>query len=231
MSLFIERQEVQNLSLVQTKLEQSLCAEDFLRRIFLRPLVEENLEENLSLTDNFGKELKEHEFVSEFLKCKYEKALIDEIRYEFNLLFVGPRRPKALPYESTYFDYKTLFGKKTMEVRGFYEAAGLKVEDTKFDKFPDDFIGYEFQYLYFMSFNALNKISNENMDEFFEIIRQKQEFLDSHPKQWFSEFAKRCTEASNLLAWKNFGGFLNLYLEKEIIKLASFRKSLNGFKK
>ena len=84
-----------------------------------------------------------------------EPNLIDEIRYEFNRLFVGPKRPKAEPYESVYFDYQTMFGAKTMQVRSFYESSRLKLEDAQLDKFPDDFIGYELQYLYFLSFSAL----------------------------------------------------------------------------
>lgn len=213
---------MQNLSLAQTKLRQSLAAEDLLRRIFLRTLVKENLGEILNLTSELGKELKEHKFIAEFEKCKDDETLIDEIRYEFNTLFVGPRRPKALPYESTYFDYKTLFGAQTMQVRGFYEAAGLKVEDEKFDKFPDDFIGYELQYLYFMSFLALDKINDE--EQFYEIIRQKKDFVDTHPSKWFGEFARHCAKAANLAVWKGFGEFLNLYLSKEILNLASLNR-------
>lgn len=213
---------MQNLSLAQTKLRQSLAAEDLLRRIFLQPLVKENLGEILNLTSELGKELKEHKFIAEFKKCKDDEALIDEIRYEFNTLFVGPRRPKALPYESTYFDYKTLFGAQTMQVRAFYEAAGLKVEDEKFDKFPDDFIGYELQYLYFMSFLALDKIDDE--EQFYEIVRQKKDFVDTHPAKWFGEFARHCAKAANLEVWKGFGEFLNLYLSKEILNLASLNR-------
>ena len=80
-------------------LKQSLCVEDFLRQVFLAPLTGENLDELLNLTQDFAPKLKEHKFILEFAKCKSKPNLIDEIRYEFNRLFVGPKRPKAEPYK------------------------------------------------------------------------------------------------------------------------------------
>lgn len=141
--------------------------------------------------------------------------MLDEVRYEFNSLFVGPRRPKAVPYESTYFDYKTMFGSQTMHVRQMYEASGLKVVDDKFDKFPDDFIGYELQYLYFLTHQASVKFNNANTDEFYEIIRQKSDFIVAHPSKWFNKFSECCNQAAKLEVWKNFGDFLMKYLNNE----------------
>lgn len=209
------------------KLEQSLCVEDFLRRVFLVPLTEQNLDELLNLTQDFTPELKEHKFVLELKKCKSEPNLLDEIRYEFNKLFVGPKRPKAEPYESVYFDYQTMFGTKTSKVRSFYESSGLKLEDSQFDKFPDDFIGYELQYLYFLSFSALKADDEAKLNEF---LHKKAEFITLHPLEWFGKFAARCDAAANLDAWKSFGGFLNLYLKSEIDALNMALKEPTIFK-
>lgn len=208
-------------------LEQSLCVEDFLRRVFLMPLTEQNLDEFLNLIQDFSPELREQKFILEFKKCKSKPNLLDEIRYEFNRLFVGPKRPKAEPYESVYFDYQTMFGAKTMQVRRFYESSDLKLEDSQFDKFPDDFIGYELQYLYFLSFSAL-KVEDEA--KISEILRKKAEFIASHPLEWFGKFAARCDAAANLEVWKSFGGFLNLYLKNEIDALSMALKEPIIFK-
>lgn len=208
-------------------LKLSLCIEDFLRRVFLLPLVSENLDELLNLTRDFALEFKEHKFVLEFAKCKNEPQTLDEIRYEFNRLFVGPKRPKAEPYESVYFDYQTMFGTKTMQVRSFYESSALKLEDAQLDKFPDDFIGYELQYLYFLSFSALKA---EDEAKFNEILRKKAEFIAAHPSQWFCKFAARCDEHANLDIWKSFGSFLNLYLNSEMDALKSALKDPEIFK-
>lgn len=212
---------------LQRSIEQSLYVEDFLRRVFLVPLSSENLEELLNLIQNLDPKFAEHKFTLEFVKCKNKPAMLDEIRYEFNRLFVGPKRPKAEPYESVYFGYKIMFGTQTMQVRNFYESSGLRLEDIWLDKFPDDYIGYELQYLYFLSFSVL-KTGYEA--KFNEILRKKAEFIATHPSQWFDKFAAKCEEAANLDVWKSFGSFLNLYLNSEIDTLNAVLKDSTLFK-
>lgn len=192
-------------------LTQSLLVEDICRRIFIVSLDDENLGEILQISNNLSKNLKQNPFICELKKAKMDKNYLDEIRWEFNRLFVGPARPKAVAYESVYFDYHTMFGKKTMEVREFYTKVGLKV--AKFDKFPDDFIGYEFEYLYFMSHKALNLDSND------EILKDKYDFLISHPCNWFDKFCELCIKESKFEIWQNFGKFLQIYLKNEVENL------------
>lgn len=196
-------------------INSSLAVEDALRRLFLLEINERNLKEILSLSQNFDENLKAHKFIKALEEISSDVNLINETRYEFNALFVGPRRPKALPYESTYFDYKNMFGKETFEVREYYKSVGLKVEDDKFDKFPDDFIGYELQYLYFVSFLALDRLSLDELSDFYEILEQKKEFIDSHPSRWFGQFASSCEKGANLQIWKSFADFLVVYLKNE----------------
>lgn len=191
-------------------LVDSLFLEDIFRRIFIFNLDKDNLENILELVQNLNDDFKNDSFIDELQKAKMDENYLNEIRWEFNRLFVGPRRPKAVPYESVYFDYKTMFGNKTMEVREFYSKIGLRVKE--FDKFPDDFIGYEFEYLYFMSHKALNA---EKEDEFLEIIKEKNNFLISHPLQWFDKFIDLCINSSDLKIWKDFGKFIKLYLNNE----------------
>ena len=123
--------------------------------------------------------------------------------------------------------YTSLFGAKTMQVRSFYESSGLKLEDAQLDKFPDDFIGYELQYLYFLSFSALKA---EDEAKFNEFLRKKAEFIAAHPSQWFYKFTARCDEHANLDVWKSFGSFLNLYLNSEMDALKSALKDPEIFK-
>lgn len=204
---------------LQPKLYGSMIIEDFLRRLFFEELKSENLDDFICLLDELEPKFKEHKFITEFLKCKDDENLLNETRYEFNTLFVGPRRPKALPYESVYFDYKTMFGSKTMEVRAVYESIGLKVENAKFDKFPDDYIGYELQALYFMSYNALKKIDENSDDDATNILITKRDFINSHPAGWFKKFGENCALSARLDIWKSFSEFLNLYLQEEIKNL------------
>ncbi|MBR8466102.1 molecular chaperone TorD family protein [Campylobacter sp. faydin G-140] len=206
---------------LRQNLSRSIYVEDLLRRLFLQELKSENLDEFLAIASNLSYKFKEHKFITELLKLKDDNDALDEARYEFNALFVGPRRPKAVPYESAYFDYKTIFGEKTMQVRGFYDSIGLKVQEEKFDKFPDDFIGFELQCLYFLSFKALKSFEVDLGDRALEFARVKAEFINTHAKMWFSEFANCVNNAAKLKIWLAFGEFLNLYLQNEIINLKS----------
>ncbi|ASM35064.1 ubiquinol cytochrome C oxidoreductase, Rieske 2Fe-2S subunit [Campylobacter sputorum subsp. bubulus] len=187
-------------------LSNSLIMEDMCRRLFLFEFNQENLEEILDISTNLSEPQINHPFISELKKAKKDSKYLNEARWEFNRLFVGPTRPKAVPYESVYFDYHTMFGEKTMQVREFYTKAGIKIKD---DKFPDDFIGFEFEYLYFMSYKAINS-SND------EIIKEKSDFLHSHPLNWFDQFTKLCIDESRLEIWREFAKFVRLYLENEI---------------
>ena len=118
---------------VKEKLSVSLSVEDFLRRFFLVELREQNLDELISISLNFSDKFKNHDFILWLNKCKDDLNLLDELRYEFNRLFVGPRHPKAEPYESVYFYYKKMFCEKTIQVRGFYKSSGLKLSKEQFD--------------------------------------------------------------------------------------------------
>ncbi|CAD7289458.1 TorD/DmsD family molecular chaperone [Campylobacter suis] len=208
-------------------LQNSLVCEDILRRVFLVPFELENVAEICKLADELDEKFKAHSFIAELKKCSADKELTDEARYEYNRLFVGPRRPRAIPYESAYFDYKTLFGAHTLEVREIYKQAGLMVEADKFDKFPDDFIGYELQFLYFLTYNALGFLQNEQEGQFYESLKQKAEFISMHPSKWFSEFASRCAGEARLDVWRAFAEFLTLYLKDEELSLVKILAKAN----
>ena len=74
----------------------------------------------------------------------------------------------------------------TFEVREFYAQVGLEVE--KKDQFPDDFIGLEFQYLFYVSQLAVELIKAKKIQEAKEIILVREEFLYKHPKTVVSKF-------------------------------------------
>lgn len=188
----------------------SLFAEDIIRRVFLLELNKKNILDIINLAQNLDNKFKSSGFIVELEKVSKDDRLLDEMRWEFNTLFVGPRRPKASPYESVYFDYHLMFGKQTMEVREFYEKLGLKIKEL--DKFPDDYIGFEFEYLYFASY----KIQNSSEDQKDEIVKNKLEFIKSHPQQWFYKFGENCDKFATQPVWQNLHSFLKLYLENEI---------------
>lgn len=72
-----------------------------------------------------------------------------EMKYDFNNLFIGPDILKAPPYESCYLNpERTLMQTETMRVRAKYREAGLEVAKKNVE--PDDFIGFELEFLLFL---------------------------------------------------------------------------------
>ena len=55
-----------------------------------------------------------------------------EMKYDFNSLFIGPDVLKAPPYESCYLNpERTLMQAETLRVRAKYREAGLEIAETR----------------------------------------------------------------------------------------------------
>lgn len=200
-------------------IEQSCATEDFLRRLFLRELNKGNKKEFLEAIDKLSISFRNHKFSVELARIYESETLMNEMRYEFNRLFIGPFRPKAVPYESAYFLNGGLLNEITDDVCRFYNDEGLQVSANKDGKMPDDYIGFEIQFLYFLSTNAINCWQEGDAGSALQILKKKQEFLINHPIKWFNEFAQAVKEKSEVEPWPIFDDFLNSYLENETKRL------------
>lgn len=190
------------------ELTSIMAAEDFLRRLFLLKLDDENLKTLLMLVNDMPKSLQDSEFVA--LLAGLSDSALDEFRWEFNSLFI--LKPKVPASQSAYCDKSEATGARMFEastflVRSFYERAGLSLSRELLDKFPDDFIGYELQFLYYLSFLLLDENSDKK-----ELLAIRNEFIKDCVFTWFDEFAMACKEQANSKEWASFGDFLTLYL-------------------
>ena len=89
--------------------------------------------------------------IAEGLKVLAETdgAQRQEMKYDFNRLFVGPDVLKAPPYESCYLNpERTLMQGETMRVRAKYREAGLEIARKNVE--PDDFMGFELEFLLYL---------------------------------------------------------------------------------
>ena len=97
------------------------------------------------------------------------------------------KNPLASTFESVQRSDKNLMMREyTFQVREYYEEVGLEVE--KKNHFPDDFIGFEIQYLYYVSLLIVELIKNDEFDNADELTKIKKEFINSHPQKWFPKF-------------------------------------------
>ncbi|MBM4765256.1 hypothetical protein GNT69_23795 [Bacillus sp. B15-48] len=119
-------------------------------------------------------------------------ADIAEMEYEFNRLFVGPKRLEAPPYESVYRNTeRAVMQSETLAVRRFYENAGLVLTRKNTD--PDDHLALELE---FVSYLLSNSVEDEDCYVLYE------EFLKKHLFQWVEnhcELVREKTENKGII--------------------------------
>lgn len=106
-----------------------------------------------------------------------------ETEYEYNTLFVGPRKLLAPPYESCYRNpERTLMQQETLAVRNFYARLGLECELK--NSVPDDHMAMELEFICYLHAKAgrfLEKGMADHAELYLELYR---EFFNVHIKQW-----------------------------------------------
>ncbi len=178
---------------------------DLLRVVFFNQWKENTIWEIKNKSKLLNQKLQKSSFVKSLEVL--ETSDLDEVRWEYNRLFIGPKKPLATPFESVYRSQKQLMMREsTFEVREFYAQVGLEVE--KKDQFPDDFIGLEFQYLFYVSQLVVELIKAKKIEEAKELILVREEFLYKHPKQWFPNFCDDISNNSEKQIWKNLAEFI-----------------------
>ncbi|WP_331775048.1 TorD/DmsD family molecular chaperone [Sulfurospirillum sp. 1612] len=188
-------------------------AYDLLRVVFFNQWREETVLDLKQKADALKDESKKLAFVQDIELIKGDA--LDTARWEYNRLFIGPQKPLATPFESVYRSKKKLMMREsTFEVREFYANVGLEVERK--DHFPDDFIGFEFQYLFYVSQLTVALIEHKKEDEAIALIHERKDFLAQHPNQWFPAFCDDISNHSKEKIWKDLAEFiLNISKQEE----------------
>jgi TorA maturation chaperone TorD len=192
-------------------------AYDLLRVVFFNRWTKDTIWEPKKKAEVLSSDLKDSAFVKSLEALEGET--LDEARWEYNKLFIGPKMPLANPFESVHRSQKKLMMREfTFEVREFYAQVGLKVENE--GRFPDDFIGFEFQYLFYVSQLVVELINSGKEEEAKELILVRKEFLVKHTNQWFPKFCDDVSNQSEEQVWKNLASFiLNISkIEEEFFK-------------
>ncbi len=113
--------------------------------------------------------------------------VFDEVKSDYFRLFLGIGKPEATIWESVYFTHdRTLFGKKTLEVRNWYKRYGLELELK--NREPDDHLGLELLFIAHLVDQAV--IANEQNDK--EKLKKLEEdtrsFITEHPLAWVDQW-------------------------------------------
>jgi TorA maturation chaperone TorD len=155
---------------------------------FLHVLKDDNL---LNMLNGYNTDLDDGvELLSSALSAPDLTGLAPSLQEEFTRLFVGPL-PIPL-YESVYRSESGLVNQEeTAAVRGKYLEAGLLIHPDS--SFPEDHIGAELEFIYFLSEKAALAEEREAQDTLF---RFQQEFLRDHLSVWVGSFCDRLFSAA-----------------------------------
>ncbi|WP_158438204.1 TorD/DmsD family molecular chaperone [Natranaerobius thermophilus] len=128
----------------------------------------------------------EFSLIDKFCKIIDEQDGLQELLVEYSKLFVGPSKLLAPPYESYYRDRGRVMGESTMNVKKFYQQAGMEVLQEI--KEPQDHIAIEMNFLaqlYRIQTQLLNSGDNDKADQ---ILTLAKDFYLKHPATWIDQF-------------------------------------------
>jgi TorA maturation chaperone TorD len=119
----------------------------------------------------------------------------ERLRFEYTRLFEGPGQMPAVPFGSFHLSRsKALMTQDTLSVRARYLEAGLAVEAL--NRAPDDYIGIEIEFLWFLTREALLALQAGDMDVVTHRLAQRYAFVEDHFQRWVPLLAGAIAEAT-----------------------------------
>ncbi len=132
---------------------------------------------------------------------------MEELALEFARLFIGPENPPAIPYASFYLsETHSLMTEETIEIRKQYLEAGVAVKNLY--RLPDDHIGIEMDFLYYLNKRLLELYEIGLDREAEHSLKIRNDFLKGHMVLWVPSFAHKITESTQEDFYKGAASFL-----------------------
>ncbi|MEG2291448.1 MAG: molecular chaperone TorD family protein [Clostridium sp.] len=145
-----------------------------------------------------------------------------ELKSEYARLFLGPKRILAPPYESVYCTRnRQLFGETCISVRRLYEQLGLKI--NKVGNVPDDFIGFELEFMYYLAFTTGEVINDNNMDKIDELLNHQYNFIKDHIGVWIERFTNDIYENTKMEYFKVIANFTKEFILEDYKSLSELK--------
>lgn len=214
-----------NLEMVLNSMEIRFNTYDWLRKIYISEPSMEVIQELIKMAKDYNG-IEESSIESEWVY--FLKALTDEdlkhinveLKAEFARLFLGPKKLLAPPFESVYLSpRKRMMGEETMEVRQMYKEMGMEVSEL--GSIPDDHIGLELEFMYYLCFKTIDLINNNgDIEDIIKTVEMQRNFILEHLVKWIPQFCKDIRDNSNLLFFIEIANFTEKFIneEKDTIK-------------
>ncbi|MBI2937571.1 MAG: molecular chaperone TorD family protein [Thaumarchaeota archaeon] len=119
---------------------------------------------------------------------KGANILPERLALEHTLLFIGPYRLPAPPYESVYRTAERLVMQQpTKEVRRAYRDAGLEVKGISTS--PDDHVCAELEFMQHLCVKTASSLKKRKPHTAIKHLESQRKFLDEHLINWVPEFS------------------------------------------
>jgi TorA maturation chaperone TorD len=132
------------------------------------------------------------------------------LQTDYNDLFLVPPYG-ALPYESPWLDQEHLmFQEPTLKVREMYHQFG--VQTFQENRFPDDHIGLELEFMAYLSQNYLIQQSHQgegSSPTSPEWLAAQTRFLEEHLLLWVPDLTRRQIECASTAFYRGLAYLLN----------------------
>ncbi len=120
---------------------------------------------------------------------KKPESAFDEIQSDYMRLFLGPGHILAPPWESAWCnEERLLFQESTYDVRAWFGAYGLQVQDLYRE--PDDHIGLELAFVAHLAKLGLEMAEHHEFQRLESLLKDKIRFVGQHLHDWVPNWCK-----------------------------------------
>lgn len=213
-----------NIDTLKNATQNRISKYNLLRKLYISEPLLIDIEELVNISKNYdvinsNESDSEYKFINYFksLKLSDLPQLHNEIKAEYARLFIGPRPPLASPFESVHrSSRRMLMNEVTMEVRKKYKEMGIQVIEK--GRLPDDHIGLELEFMYFLCFKTIEAINeSKNIEYIIELVEKQQIFIEEHLIQWIPDFCNKIINNTNLIFFKEIAIFTERFINEEKI--------------
>ena len=122
--------------------------------------------------------------------ANWQAGKLNDLKKDYQQLFIGPARLPAPPWESVYLsDDRLVFEKQTTAVRQFYARYGLQAANLY--KEPDDHFGLEMAFMAHLCTLGLEAIRQGEVETAQTHLNAQRDFLEEHLLLWAPDFLTR----------------------------------------
>ena len=167
--------------------------------------------EFLSALSNMGARLDD-----DFLQ-KNEDELIEDLAVEYSGLFIGPDKHIS-PHESIHHDtgdgdWGQLWGRSTVEIKKFIEAAGLEFR-PEYAGMPDH-ISVEFEFMRQAAKREAQAREEDDSDGTLYCLKMEKMFIEEHLMKWVPVFCDKVIESAGHFFYREIAKVTKRFMEFE----------------